>query len=159
MKLCEGLPAYLADVFGWDMPVRICRLTWKRSRARRVGSGRKEGADAPRGCAGNRHHGRGDGPQPAAVWSRRHRVEPVPGRAAPLAADGAQEAWTAAEAVTEVDAVVTMLWDGGSVAEVMTAALPAAPGGVLWAQTSTVSLHDAGVRLPTLASRHRGPVC
>jgi 3-hydroxyisobutyrate dehydrogenase len=47
-----------------------------------------------------------------------------------------------------------MLWDGGSVAEVMAEALPAAPDGVLWAQTSTVSLDDAGVRLPALAGRY-----
>lgn len=79
------------------------------------------------------------------VWNR------SPGRAEPLAADGAHVAGTAAEAVAGVDAVVTMLWDGNSVAEVMTAALPAAPAGVLWAQTSTVSLHDAGDRLPALA--------
>jgi len=82
------------------------------------------------------------------VWNR------SPGRAAPLAADGARVADTAAEAVTGVDAVVTMLWDGSSVAEVMTEALPAAPEGVLWAQTSTVSLHDASDRLPALAGRH-----
>lgn len=82
------------------------------------------------------------------VWNR------SPGRAAPLAADGARVAGTAAGAVAGVDAVVTMLWDGGSAAEVMTGALPAAPDGVLWAQTSTVSLHDAGVRLPALASRY-----
>ena len=82
------------------------------------------------------------------VWNR------SAGRAAPLAADGAQVAGTAAEAVAGVDGVVTMLWDGGSVAEVMTAALPAAPEGVLWAQTSTVSLPDAGLRLPALASRY-----
>src|SRR5262249_5032635 len=81
------------------------------------------------------------------VWNR------SPGRAAPLAADGAQVAGMAAEAVAGVDAVVTMLWDGGSVAEVMTAALPAAPEGVLWAQTSTVSLPEAGVRLPAAARR------
>jgi len=43
--------------------------------------------------------------------------------------------------------------DGGSVAEVMTGALPAAPDGVLSAQAGTVSLHDASVRLPALASR------
>ncbi len=55
------------------------------------------------------------------VWNR------SPGRAAPLAADGSQVAGTAAEAVAGVDAVVTMLWDGASVAEVMTEALPAAP--------------------------------
>ncbi len=65
------------------------------------------------------------------MWNRSR------GRAAPLAADGAQVAGTAAGAVA-----------------VMTAALPAAPDGVLWAQTSTVSLHDAGVRLPALASRY-----
>jgi 3-hydroxyisobutyrate dehydrogenase len=76
------------------------------------------------------------------------------GRAAPLAADGALVAGTAAEAVAGVDAVVTMLWDGNSVAEVMTGALPAAAEGVLWAQTSTVSLHDAADRLPALAGRH-----
>jgi 3-hydroxyisobutyrate dehydrogenase len=50
--------------------------------------------------------------------------------------------------------VITMLWDGDSVAGVMTEALPAAPDGVLWAQTSTVSLHDAGGRLPALAAKH-----
>jgi 3-hydroxyisobutyrate dehydrogenase len=82
------------------------------------------------------------------VWNR------SPGRAAPLAADGAQVAGTAAGAVAGVDAVVTMLWDGGSVAEAMTGALPAAPDGVLWVQTSTVSLHDAGERLPALAGRY-----
>ena len=48
-----------------------------------------------------------------------------------------------------------MLWDGDPVAEVMTAALPGAPEGVLWAQTSTVGLHDAAGRLPELAARHR----
>ena len=79
------------------------------------------------------------------VWNR------SPGRAAPLAADGVQVAGTAAEAVAVVDAVVTMLWDGGSVAEVMTKALPAAPDGVLWAQASTVSLRDAADLLPALA--------
>jgi 3-hydroxyisobutyrate dehydrogenase len=82
------------------------------------------------------------------VWNRHS------GRAAPLGADGARVAATAAEAVAGVDAVVTMLWDGDSVAEVMTAALPAAPDGVLWAQTSTVSVPDAGVALPALAGRH-----
>jgi 3-hydroxyisobutyrate dehydrogenase len=81
------------------------------------------------------------------VWNRSS------GRAAPLAADGARVAGTAAEAVAGVDVVITMLWDGDSVAGVMTEALPAAPDGVLWAQTSTVSLHDAGDRLPALAAK------
>jgi 3-hydroxyisobutyrate dehydrogenase len=82
------------------------------------------------------------------VWNR------TADRAAPLAAEGAQVAGAAAEAVVGADAVITMLWDGDSVAEVMTAVLPSAPAGVLWAQTSTVSQHDAGDRLPALAARH-----
>jgi 3-hydroxyisobutyrate dehydrogenase len=86
------------------------------------------------------------------VWNR------SPGRAAPLAADGAQVAGTAAEAVTGADAVVTMLWDGGSVAEVMTAALPAAPGGVVGPDE-----HGEPARRRRAAARAgqqvRGPVC
>jgi len=82
------------------------------------------------------------------VWNR------TSGRAAPLAADGARVAGTAAEAVAGADAVVTMLWDGDSVAEVMTQALPSAPAGIVWVQTSTVSLRDAADRLPALAARH-----
>ncbi len=79
------------------------------------------------------------------VWNRH------PGRAASLAADGAHVAATAGEAVADADAVVTMLWDGNSVAEVMADALPTAPDGILWAQASTVSLHDACDLLPALA--------
>jgi 3-hydroxyisobutyrate dehydrogenase len=79
------------------------------------------------------------------VWNRH------PGRAAPLAADGADVAGSPPEAVADADVIVTMLWDGNSVAEVMADALPAAPEGVLWAQTSTVALHDAGDMLPALA--------
>jgi 3-hydroxyisobutyrate dehydrogenase len=79
------------------------------------------------------------------VWNRH------PSRAAPLAADGARVAATAAEAVADADAVVTTLWDGDSVAEVMADALPTAPDGILWAQASTVSLHDACDLLPALA--------
>jgi 3-hydroxyisobutyrate dehydrogenase len=79
------------------------------------------------------------------VWNR------SPGRAAPLAADGARVAATAPEAVADADAVITILWDGNSVAEVMADALPGAPDGVLWVQASTVSVHDAGDMLPALA--------
>jgi len=82
------------------------------------------------------------------VWNR------SPERAAPLATDGAHVAGTAAEAVTGADAVVTMLWDGDSVAQVMAEALPAAPDGILWAQSSTMSAADAGDRLPALAASH-----
>ena len=55
------------------------------------------------------------------VWNR------TPSRAAPLAADGAHVAGTSAETVADADAVITILWDGNSVAEVMADALPAAP--------------------------------
>jgi 3-hydroxyisobutyrate dehydrogenase len=79
------------------------------------------------------------------VWNRH------PGRAAPLALDGAFVAATPSEAVAEADAVITMLWDGNSVADVMADALPAAPDGILWAQASTVGLHYAGDMLPALA--------
>jgi 3-hydroxyisobutyrate dehydrogenase len=79
------------------------------------------------------------------VWNR------TLSRAAPLAADGAQVAGTAAETVADADAVITILWDGNSVAEVMADALPAAPDGILWVQSSTVSLRDAGDLLPALA--------
>jgi 3-hydroxyisobutyrate dehydrogenase len=82
------------------------------------------------------------------VWNRTRD------RAAPLAVAGAYVAGSPPEAVADVDAVITMLWDGDSVAEVMAEALPAAPDGVLWAQTSTVSLYDAGNRLPALAAKH-----
>ena len=79
------------------------------------------------------------------VWNRHQ------GRAAPLAADGARVAGSAADAVADADAVITMLWDGNSVADVMADALPAAPDGVLWAQTTTVGLLDAADMLPALA--------
>jgi 3-hydroxyisobutyrate dehydrogenase len=79
------------------------------------------------------------------VWNRH------PGRAVPLAADGAYVAGSPPEAVADADVVITMLWDGNSVAEVMADALPAAPDGILWAQTSTVALPDAGDMLPALA--------
>jgi 3-hydroxyisobutyrate dehydrogenase len=79
------------------------------------------------------------------VWNRTRD------RAAPLAADGAYVAGSPPEAVTDVDAVISMLWDGDSVADVMADALPSASDGVLWAQTSTVSVHDAGGLLAALA--------
>ena len=47
--------------------------------------------------------------------------------------------------------MISILWDGNSVADVMADALPAAPDGVLWVQASTVSVHDAGDMLAALA--------
>jgi 3-hydroxyisobutyrate dehydrogenase len=79
------------------------------------------------------------------VWDR------TGARAASLGADGADVAGSPPEAVADADAVITMLWDGNSVAEVMADALPAAPDGILWAQTTTISPHDAGDMLPALA--------
>ena len=51
------------------------------------------------------------------VWMSACEPGPLPG--GPRLADGAHLAGTAAEAVAGVDAVVTMLWDGNSVAEVI----------------------------------------
>jgi 3-hydroxyisobutyrate dehydrogenase len=79
------------------------------------------------------------------VWNRSS------GRAAPLAADGARVAGSPPEAVADADAVISILWDGNSVADVMADALPAAPDGVLWVQASTVSVHDADDMLAALA--------
>jgi 3-hydroxyisobutyrate dehydrogenase len=75
-------------------------------------------------------------------------------RAAPLAGNGAKVAGSAAEAVAQAGAVLTMLWDGDSVAEVMDEALPAATDELVWLQTSTVGVRDAADRLPGLASAH-----
>lgn len=85
---------------------------------------------------------------PVTVWNRNRA------RAEALAADGARVVGTPADAVAKVDTVVTMLFDGDSVAEVMAQALPAAPTGVVWAQMTTVGIEDAGERLPGLAAEH-----
>lgn len=85
---------------------------------------------------------------PVTVWNRNRA------RAEALAADGARVVDTAAEAVARADTVVTMLFDGDSVAEVMSQALPAAPARAVWAQMTTVSIDDAGERLPALAAEH-----
>jgi 3-hydroxyisobutyrate dehydrogenase len=82
------------------------------------------------------------------VWNRTRE------RAEALAADGARVADSPADAVSGADAVLTMLFDGDAVAEVMAEALPAAREGVLWTQTSTVSVQDAAERLPDLAKQH-----
>lgn len=80
------------------------------------------------------------------VWNRTRE------RAEALAADGIRVAESTADA--GADAVLTMLFDGEAVAEVMAEALPAAREGVLWTQTSTVSVQDAAERLPDLAKQH-----
>ena len=55
-------------------------------------------------------------------------------------ATGAAVADTPAAAVAGADAVITMLADGESVAEVMREALPAMPDSAVWAQMSTVGV-------------------
>jgi 3-hydroxyisobutyrate dehydrogenase len=78
------------------------------------------------------------------VWNRtRARAE----------ATGAAVADTPATAVANVEAVVTMLADGPSVAEVMREALPALPAGAVWVQMSTVGAEWAD-KLTALADEH-----
>src|SRR4051812_13772918 len=68
--------------------------------------------------------------------------------------DGVTVAEHVADAVAEVDVVITMLFDADSVERVMAEALPAMGPDTVWLQTSTVGL--AGVeRLATLADKHQ----
>lgn len=82
---------------------------------------------------------------PLRVWNRDRA------KAEPLAAAGAQVAGSPAEAVGGADVVVTMLWDAGSVVEVMSAAGPGLRPGAVWLQTSTVGVEGAE-RLASLAT-------
>jgi 3-hydroxyisobutyrate dehydrogenase len=78
------------------------------------------------------------------VWNRtRTRAEGL----------GTAVADTPAEAVDGVDAVITMLADGPSVAEVMGEALPALTAGAVWVQMSTVGAAWAD-KLTELAKQH-----
>ncbi|MFF4574737.1 NAD(P)-dependent oxidoreductase [Streptomyces sp. NPDC001410] len=63
-------------------------------------------------------------------------------KAEPLAANGIRATETPAEAVEGADAVLTMLYDGNAVLEVMREAAPALRPGTVWAQCTT-----AGVEL------------
>ena len=84
------------------------------------------------------------------VWNR------TPHKAHALAADGAFVASSPAEAVAEVDLVITMLTDGGAVQRVMTGrggALRALGPGAVWVQMSTVGA-DWCDRLADLAAGH-----
>ena len=66
---------------------------------------------------------------------------------------GAAVADTPSAAVGSVEAVITMLADGPSVAEVMRGALPALPAGGVWVQMSTVGVEWAD-KLTELAAKH-----
>ncbi|MGW4561779.1 NAD(P)-dependent oxidoreductase [Streptomyces sp. NPDC004561] len=65
-------------------------------------------------------------------------------KAEPLAADGARVTDTPAEAVEGADVVLTMLYDGNTVLDVMREAAPALRPGTVWAQSTT-----AGTELVT----------
>jgi 3-hydroxyisobutyrate dehydrogenase len=67
---------------------------------------------------------------------------------------GATVADTPAAAVASVEAVITMLADGPSVAEVMREALPALPAGSVWVQMTTVGVEWSDT-LVELAAEHR----
>jgi 3-hydroxyisobutyrate dehydrogenase len=74
-------------------------------------------------------------------------------KAEPLAADGAHIADTPADAVQGADVVLTMLYDGPTVLEVMRQAAPALRPGTAWVQSTTVGLDDLG-ELAGLAREH-----
>ncbi|AJE41106.1 NAD(P)-dependent oxidoreductase [Streptomyces nodosus] len=65
-------------------------------------------------------------------------------KAEPLAADGVHLAGTPAEAVRDAAVVLTMLYDGRSVLEVMREAAPALRPGVAWAQSTTAGIEATG---------------
>ncbi|MGQ4413886.1 NAD(P)-dependent oxidoreductase [Streptomyces sp. SAS_269] len=58
-------------------------------------------------------------------------------KAEPLAADGIRVTGTPAEAVEGADVVLTMLYDGNTVLDVMREAAPALRSGAVWAQCTT----------------------
>lgn len=72
-------------------------------------------------------------------------------KAEPLAADGIRVADTPAEAVAGADAVVTMLFDGPAVKDVIAQAAPAR--GTRWIQSTTAGL-DGIADLAALADEH-----
>ncbi|MDQ1040589.1 3-hydroxyisobutyrate dehydrogenase [Streptomyces sp. V3I8] len=65
-------------------------------------------------------------------------------KAEPLAADGVHVAGTPAEAVEGADAVLTMLYDGPAVLDVMRQAAPALRAGTPWAQSTTAGIESVG---------------
>jgi 3-hydroxyisobutyrate dehydrogenase len=78
------------------------------------------------------------------VWNRTRA------KAEPLAGDGAVVCDEPAEAADGADVVVTMLYDGDSVEQVIAGVLPAMEEDAIWAQMSTVGV-DAADRLAALA--------
>ncbi|MFJ5531588.1 NAD(P)-dependent oxidoreductase [Streptomyces sp. NPDC093261] len=65
-------------------------------------------------------------------------------KAEPLASDGAQVVDSPAEAVRGADVVLTMLYDGPAVLQVMREAAPGLRPGTVWAQSTTVGIDSVG---------------
>jgi 3-hydroxyisobutyrate dehydrogenase len=84
------------------------------------------------------------------VWNRTRA------KAEPLAADGARVCDEPAEAADGADVVVTMLYNGEAVENVMSGVLPAMDEGAVWAQMSTVGA-EAADRLADLARKRDVP--
>jgi 3-hydroxyisobutyrate dehydrogenase len=74
-------------------------------------------------------------------------------KARPLAEHGVAVAEDAAAAMTGAEVVVTMLTDGRAVEDVMEEVAPAAPGGAVWWQASTVGVSGTEA-LEALAEEH-----
>jgi 3-hydroxyisobutyrate dehydrogenase len=74
-------------------------------------------------------------------------------KAEPLAKDGVSVADTAADAVRDADVVITMLFDGDSVLDVMQEAGTAAGSGAIWLQSTTTSIEQVA-ELADLAADH-----
>jgi 3-hydroxyisobutyrate dehydrogenase len=81
------------------------------------------------------------------VWNR------DAAKAAPLAAVGATVAPTPGDAVAHAEAVLTVLFDGDAVVDVMAEAVEAMPAAAIWVQLSTIGLADIA-RAAELAARH-----
>ncbi|MEU1040572.1 NAD(P)-dependent oxidoreductase [Streptomyces sp. NPDC005551] len=82
------------------------------------------------------------------VWNRTRD------KAEPLADDGVLVAGTPADAVRDADVVLTMLYDGGAVLDVMRQAAPGLGAGTAWVQSTTAGI-DAIGDLAALAREHR----
>lgn len=84
---------------------------------------------------------------PVRAWNRTR------GKAEPLAADGARIADTPAEAVRDADVVLTMLYDGATVLQVMREAADALRPGTAWVQSTTAGIEAVG-ELAAFAREH-----
>ncbi|MGW4446333.1 NAD(P)-dependent oxidoreductase [Streptomyces sp. NPDC004682] len=74
-------------------------------------------------------------------------------KAEPLAADGVRVTGTPADAVEGADVVLTMLYDGGTVLDVMREVVPALRPGTVWAQCTTAGTELTG-ELAAFAREH-----